>query len=371
MRYYFLTGLISFAVTVLLIPLAIKIAKKTRTVAIPRRRDMHTRPIPYLGGLAMLCGVVAAIFFGSFYPYFKGVYQSELSPWILVIAAVFISVLGAIDDRFELDWYIKLLGQIAVGLFLASSGYELLALPLGGITVGSSSLTIIVTVFVIVFTLNAINFIDGLNGLAAGVVGIGGSAFFFYTYFLSVQYGFVTYASLAGIIMCAMIGACAGYWLFNFRKRAKIFMGDSGSLLLGLLFSCATITVTGQIDPGTVSNKQVLPVFLPIAFPVIVLLFPVSDAIISAIRRLWSGKSPFHPDSKHIHHKMVTLYKTQKKAVLAMYLWTFIFSYGFLLYIPLKFKIALCAHILLIILGALLTYKNITAADKNLLHKVK
>jgi UDP-GlcNAc:undecaprenyl-phosphate GlcNAc-1-phosphate transferase len=205
----------------------------------------------------------------------------------------------------------------------------LITLPVAGLTIVSSRLSLIVTVLVVVATINAINFIDGLDGLAAGIVAIGCAAFFSYSYLLSSQTGAATYASLAALILALTVGACVGFLPHNLNP-ARIFMGDSGSMLLGLLVAAAIIAVTGQIDPGAadVTRRQALGAFVPIILPFAILALPLLDMLMAVARRMRAGQSPFQADRMHLHHRLLRLGHTQRRAVAVMYLWTAVLAFG-------------------------------------------
>lgn len=190
----------------------------------------------------------------------------------------------------------------------------------------SPAVSLFVTVLVVVIAMNAVNFVDGLDGLAAGMIAIGGSAFFLYTYLLTVQSSASDYSDLATLIMAALVGICVGFLPHNFH-RARIFMGDSGSMVLGLIIAAAGIVVTGNIDPA-VPSAAAFPAFIPLLLPVAVLLLPLLDMTMAVLRRLAQGHSPFHPDRLHLHHRMLALGHSHRRAVLILYVWTAVFAFG-------------------------------------------
>ncbi len=168
---------------------------------------------------------------------------------------------------------------------------------------------------------------DGLDGLAAGLIGIGGTGFFVYTYLLTRVSSPENFSSLATAIMAALVGVCIGFLPHNFHP-ARIFMGDSGAMLLGLTVAAAAIVVTGKIDPNRISPGQAAPVFLPIVLPLAVLALPLLDMLLAVVRRLRAGHSPFHADRMHLHHRLLDLGHSHRGAVTIMYLWTAVFSFG-------------------------------------------
>ena len=194
MRVYLLVMLVAAAVTYLTTPLARWLALRSGAITAVRDRDVHEVPIPRMGGVAMLLGMAAALVLASQMPFLAGEFTGALTAWAILGGAALVCLLGAADDIWELDWVTKLVGQVlAAGLMAGVGHVQLLALPLGegGGLIGSGWLSLAATVFVIVVAINAVNFVDGLDGLAAGLIAIGGSAFFMYTY-LPVSYTHLT-----------------------------------------------------------------------------------------------------------------------------------------------------------------------------------
>jgi UDP-GlcNAc:undecaprenyl-phosphate GlcNAc-1-phosphate transferase len=190
--------------------------------------------------------------------------------------------------------------------------------------------------------MNAVNFIDGLDGLVAGVVLIGTSVFFVYSYLLAQQTSPTNYFNLASLISAIVIGVCLGFLPLNWHK-AKIFMGDSGAMLLGLLMATSALAVTGQIDPGAVSSEVLAPAFLPLVLPLAILMLPLLDLTLAVLRRIRAGKSPFSADRKHIHHKLQDFGHSHTGSVMVFYLWTAVISLSALalLFIPAELVFAL------------------------------
>ncbi|MDR1826035.1 MAG: undecaprenyl/decaprenyl-phosphate alpha-N-acetylglucosaminyl 1-phosphate transferase [Bifidobacteriaceae bacterium] len=329
MKVYALLALLSCVVTVLLVPLVRRLAIATHAMTKVRARDIHTTPTPRLGGLAMAFGVGVALFVASFIPFLRPVFQDSNAVWGVALAALFVTLLGAVDDWYELSWPTKLAGQVLAAGFLAWKGVQLVTFPIAGLTIPSARLSLIATIVVVVAAINAINFTDGLDGLAAGLMAIGCGAFFIYSYLLTRQSNSESYASLASLILAVTVGACFGFLRYNWHP-AKIFMGDSGSMLLGMLFAAAIIAVTGQTDPGlsAISQRQAFGAVLPILLPFAVLALPLLDMVLAVGRRMAKGLSPFHADKMHLHHRLLRLGHTQRRAVAIMYLWTAIPAFG-------------------------------------------
>ncbi|MDR1188907.1 MAG: undecaprenyl/decaprenyl-phosphate alpha-N-acetylglucosaminyl 1-phosphate transferase [Bifidobacteriaceae bacterium] len=330
MRIYLILGAIAAVATALMVPLVRRLAVASHAITPVRGRDVHTVPTPRLGGLAMLVGVTVGLLTASQVPFLKPVFADpNAGPWEVLVAAAFVCLLGALDDWFDLSWPTKLAGQVLAAGFLALAGVQLITLPVAGLTIMSSWSSLIVTILVVVATINAINFVDGLDGLAAGMVAIGCTAFFLYSYLISRESGGPNYATLAALILALTVGACLGFLPYNLNP-ARIFMGDSGSMLLGLLFAAATINVTGQIDPGatTITQRQAFGAFLPMILPFAVLALPLLDMLMAVTRRMRAGQSPFRADRMHLHHRLLRLGHTQRRAVAIMYMWTAVLAFG-------------------------------------------
>jgi UDP-GlcNAc:undecaprenyl-phosphate GlcNAc-1-phosphate transferase len=192
-------------------------------------------------------------------------------------------------------------------------------------TLGGSQ-SALLTVIIIVTTVNAVNFVDGLDGLAAGVVGIGAAAFFSFSVLLIFVNGQAIFTT-AAMLTAALTGVCLGFLPHNFWP-ARMFMGDSGSMLIGLMLSCSAISLTGQfsannIDTGIAGAKaSLLPEVLPLVLPFAVLVVPFLDLLLAVVRRTRAGRSPMAPDKKHLHHRLLEIGHSQRRAVLVMYLWT-------------------------------------------------
>ena len=356
MTLFVLLALVSAVVTFGLSIVVWKISLKYRLYPKIRERDVHTNPTPRLGGVAMFFGIVAA--FGVAYAV-----ASQFAPLQLVFsnmgqvlailgAALLIVLIGVADDIWDLDWMTKLAGQFIVAGLVAWQGVQIYSLPIGGITVGSSWMSILITVFTIVLVMNAINFIDGLDGLVAGVALIANGVFFLYTYLLSVQTSPSNYFNLASLIAAVVVGACAGFLPLNWHK-AKLFMGDAGALLIGLLMATSAISVTGMLDPATVGSQQLLPAFIPVILPFAVLIIPLLDFALAVFRRIRAGQSPFAADRKHLHHRLLDMGHSTLQAVWIFYGWTAVASIGCLLYfvLPLYTPIPAGAALVFILVG--------------------
>src|SRR3954462_5735504 len=250
MREYLLVFLVAATATYLLTVIAREIALRTGAVAKVRDRDVHAVPIPYLGGLAMLGGLVAAYAVARQLPFL-----SHSGPFvfrdagIVLIAGALICAVGVLDDLFELDALTKLGGQVLAAGFLIAFGIQYVFLPsqAGTQVALDPAQGALLTGFVVVATVNAVNFVDGLDGLAAGVVGIGAVAFFLFCYQLA-NINNVSLATTGALLSASLAGACAGFLPHNFHP-ARLFMGDSGSMLIGMVRPASSAPLPGQFPP--------------------------------------------------------------------------------------------------------------------------
>lgn len=335
MILYALIAAATAVITFVLSLIVYKLALRYKLYPGIRERDVHTRPTPRLGGVAMFGGVVAA--FGLAYlisrvtPFFEQTFNPPGSILAILGASLLIVVIGIADDIWDLDWMIKLAGQFMAAGLIAWLGVQIYSLPIGGLTVGSSWMSAALAVFAIVLVMNAVNFIDGLDGLVAGVALIANGVFLVYGYLLVRDLGQSTYFNLSLLISAVLVGACAGFLPLNWHP-AKMFMGDAGALLVGLLMATSAVAITGQIDPsalnadptggGGVGRSQLLGAFIPIILPFAILVVPLLDFALAVFRRLRAGKSPFSADRMHLHHRLLDMGHTHLHAVLIFYAWT-------------------------------------------------
>ena len=238
----------------------------------------------------------------------------------IFLAATAIVLLGMADDRFELDALTKLAGQVFTAGILLLYGIQILWLPINGVITLPPSIGQLVTVLIVLVVINAVNFIDGMDGLAAGIVAIAGIAFFAFAYLLAVDYGF-SRAGAPSLITAVLVGICLGFLPHNIPP-ARIFMGDSGSMFLGLVLAAAAITLMGQIDANAVFSENIGPAALPLLLPFAVLAIPLFDFLSAVFRRIRRGRSPFAPDKEHLHHKLMSWGNTQERTSVILYFLT-------------------------------------------------
>lgn len=321
MRVYSIVLLTAFAVSIVLTPVVRRVALALNVVTPLRERDVHAYPVPRLGGLAMTGGIVVAMTLANSLPFLRPVYEASPTLWSVLAGVVAITILGAVDDVWELDWLAKLTGQVLITGGMALGGVQLINIPLFGVTIGSSRLSILLSVFILVSIINAVNFVDGLDGLAAGVMAIGSLGFFVYSYTLSTLMGAGSYATAASVVTVVLAGASLGFLWYNFHP-ASIFMGDSGAMVLGLMLGSATIIVTGQVNPAILSEQSAITPWVPLILPAAVLIIPLADLLITPLGRLVRGQSPVSADRSHLHHRLLGQGHSHRGVVLIMYGWT-------------------------------------------------
>jgi len=332
MREYLLVFLVAGTVTYLLTVIAREIALRTGAVAVVRDRDVHTEPIPYLGGIAMLGGLTAAYLVARELPFLS---RSEgfvfRDAGVVLGAGALVCAVGVIDDIFDIDALTKLGGQVLAAALLVAFDVRFYYFP--GFD-GSSQFILdsaqgaLLSVVIVIATINAVNFVDGLDGLAAGVVGIGAVAFFLFCYFLS-SVNELTLATTGALLTASLAGACAGFLPHNFHP-ARLFMGDSGSMLIGLVLSASALTVTGQFAGNEIDSdgNSIFVTVLPVLLPASLLMVPVADLVLAVVRRTRAGRSPFAPDKQHLHHRLLEIGHSQRRAVYIMWMWAALVAGG-------------------------------------------
>jgi UDP-GlcNAc:undecaprenyl-phosphate/decaprenyl-phosphate GlcNAc-1-phosphate transferase len=334
MREYLLVLLVTAAVTFLLTPLVRRVAVATRAIHAPRARDTHTKPTPLLGGLAMYGGLVAGLIVASRLTSLQDPFQAAGSRTAagLLLAGALVVVVGFIDDRWGLSAISKLAGQVAAAGILVWSGQSLpwLPMPSGGVFSLEPDLSVTLTIGLVVVTINAINFIDGLDGLAAGIVAVAALSFLVYSYTLIRTIGSPA-LSLPAVSSALLAGMCLGFLPHNFHP-ARIFMGDIGAGLLGLMLAYGPISSTASLDPALLTNYSTnhtldrFPTFLPLLVPAAIFVIPYADLMFAIIRRTRAGQPLMAADRQHLHHRVLNIGHSYRQSVLIMYLWAALFS---------------------------------------------
>lgn len=329
MREYLLVLLVAAGVTYVGASLARRLAFRYNAVALVRDRDVHTKPVPYFGGLAMLAGFTGALILATNLPWLGRFELVQRDAWAVLAAAAVICGVGIVDDLYELGALAKLSGQIMAAGIVVVSGVKFYWIPLPDRIIALDNVTsIAVAVFAILVCVNAINFMDGLDGLAAGVVAIGAGAFGLYGYLLSYESELVR-ATTSSLIAVAVVGICVGFLPHN-AHPARMFMGDSGSMLLGFLLATSMISLTGQVDPSRLASAEgsLLSAYLPLILPFAAMALPFFDLVSAYIRRTVAGRLWFEADKQHLHHRMLQLGHSHGRAVALLWLWSAVIAFG-------------------------------------------
>lgn len=336
---YVLVGIVAAVISFVGSQVLLKLSHRFKIYPGIRDRDVHSTPTPRLGGVAIVVGLGAALVVAAFMPVFDEVFVNPMPVIGIGIAIILMAFVGIIDDLIDLNWLVKLGAQLIAAGVLAWSGVQIVSLPFGVIALLSPTMSLVLTVFAVVLVMNAINFIDGLDGLVAGVTLIAGSVFFIYSHYLATGPGQTSYFNLATLLTAALCGALIGFLPVNWHP-AKMFMGDSGALVIGLVLAASTISVTGQVDPTRIDPGQLVPAFIPLALPLAVLVVPLVDFVLAVTRRILNGRSPFSADRKHLHHRLLDMGHTHFQAVLILYAWTIVVAVGALLFMFVEATVA-------------------------------
>ena len=327
---YAVIGVLAAAATCLAVPVTARLAVRIGAVAAAGGRGVHAHPTPAAGGAAMLVGVlvgwasalVALDDLGAELP--VGLEMAG----VLASAAVIFGV-GLVDDVRDVSPPAKVAGMIVAGVLLnfTGSSIDVFRVPFYDMILLSADLSTLATVLWVVGMANAVNLIDGLDGLAAGIVAIASGTFLLYALRL-IDVGVIDPAN-PGVMWAAIVcGVCIGFLPYNVHP-ARVFMGDGGALLLGLLMAASTISVGGR---STVEfSGQVFFFFAPLVIPLVILGVPVVDTGFAIIRRAVRRRGVSVPDKDHLHHRLMRLGHGHRRAVLILWLWTALLS-GFVLY---------------------------------------
>ncbi|MEU4578004.1 MraY family glycosyltransferase [Nonomuraea sp. NPDC023979] len=328
MREYLYLVLTAAVATYILVPLVRRFAVSIGAMPEVRERDVHATPTPRLGGLAMCAGLVTTLLIAARLDKSGAKLADSDFLYGLVISCVVIVALGFLDDWLGLGSLAKLCGQIAAGGVLSFFGIRLpwIPLPNGATYILDSTLSTIVTIGIVVAIINSLNFVDGLDGLAAGITTIAAAGVWLYSIMLS-QHLSGDRIQVTAIMSAILIGVCLGFLPHNFHP-ARIFMGDTGSMLLGLVLATSMVLVTSDIAPDAVAEVNRFPMVIPLVLPVALIAVPLIDLLSAVIRRTSHGKSPFAPDRGHLHHVILDSGHSHTRTVLILYAWAGIFTFG-------------------------------------------
>jgi len=310
--------------TFVVTPLVRRLVVRIGAIDQPSDRKVHPKAVPTMGGLAMYAGLLAGLGVSRFLPFFSEMNHGSAEPLAALVTCTAIVGLGAIDDKRGVSALAKLTAQVFIGGLLILLGVQVLYFwfgPSSGFVLVSSDLAVPLTILWLALVVNAVNLVDGLDGLAAGMVAIAASAFFVYMVRTESLFGD---ASAAALLSTITVGICVGFLPWNFHP-ARIFMGDSGSMLLGMLLTIATISGVAR-NPYKPTGGDLAVVAGAVMVPLLVLAIPFLDVTLAVIRRTWRGKGIGQADKEHIHHRLMDIGHSHRGAVLLMYLWSALIS---------------------------------------------
>ena len=316
---YLIVFLVAAGTTFALTPLVRRLVIRFGVIDAPSERKLHTVPTPTMGGLAMWAGFLVAIGVSRVLPFFEPMNATAVEPFAAVVACTLMVGLGVIDDRRGTSALAKLTAQIFIAGILILLGVQLafFVLPGEGLAVLGADEAVPLTILWVLAAANAINLVDGLDGLAAGMVAIAAATFFIY---MVRGADLSESASVAALLSAITVGVCLGFLPWNFHP-AKIFMGDTGSMLLGMLVAVATISGVG-LNPFPPERGDVAVLALPLLVPLLVLAIPFLDVVLAIVRRTRKGVGIMHADKEHIYHRLMDIGHGHRQTVLLMYLWS-------------------------------------------------
>ncbi|HAQ24178.1 MAG TPA: undecaprenyl/decaprenyl-phosphate alpha-N-acetylglucosaminyl 1-phosphate transferase [Acidimicrobiaceae bacterium] len=327
---HLLVGAVAAVATGLATPVVRRFAISSDLVVAPDERNVHTAPTPSLGGTAMLVGLLAGVLAAWLIGDFAEVFSVPTEMLGVVSAAVVICAVGVIDDVRPVSAPAKVAGMVLAGSVLSLAGVALVVLriPFLDVVLLSPDLSALLTVVWVVLLANAFNLIDGLDGLAAGIVAIAAATFFFYAIRLGDE-GLLFAGNPGSLLAILVIGICLGFLPHNVYP-ARIFMGDGGALLLGLLMAASTVSVGGRTEAAY--SGQSFFFFAPVFIPVVILGVPLFDLAFAVVRRAATpGLRVTAADKDHLHHRLLRLGHGHRRAVFILWAWSALLS-GFVLW---------------------------------------
>ena len=328
-KAYALVLVVTALSTLALTPLVRVLAFRIGAVVRPDERRVHERPTPTLGGLAMVGGLLVGMAVAWRLDALSEVFAGNTEPLGVVLAAVLMLSVGVLDDLREVSAPAKVAGIAVPATVLVLSGVSILVLriPFQGTFVLSPDWSYLLSVLWVIGMANAINLIDGLDGLAAGIVAIASGAFFLYTLRLT-DVGLLAEGNIGPLLAVTVLGMCLGFLPFNVHP-ARIFMGDGGALTLGLLLAASTMVVGGRTDQPF--SGQSFFFFAPLFIPLVILGVPILDTALAIVRRATRRTGVATADKDHLHHRLMRLGHGHRRSVLILWGWTALLS-GLVLY---------------------------------------
>jgi UDP-GlcNAc:undecaprenyl-phosphate GlcNAc-1-phosphate transferase len=290
-----------------------------------RRPDAGARSVPTLGGLAVLAGVLAALGLAGRLPAFADVTAATSEPLAVAVGAVIVALVGALDDLFDLSAWLKLAGQVGAAALVATLGVQLqyLWVPGLGVVALAPDLGLVLTVIALVATINVVNLVDGLDGLAAGLVTIGAVAFIVHVA-ATAPAAVPVVPSSALLVATVTAGAAVGFLPANWHP-ARVFLGDTGSMLLGLLLGAAAVAHVGRTAVPTSAD---FVASAPLLLPLVVLAVPFVDTALAIARRLLGDRPVTRADLGHLHHRLVAAGHPHRRAVLLLHAWSALVAFA-------------------------------------------
>jgi len=327
---HLIVGAVAALATAAATPVVRRFAVGSGLVVAPDERSVHTAPTPSLGGPSMLGGLLAGVLTAWIVGDFSEVFAAPTEMLGVVSAAVVICVVGVIDDVRPVSPPAKVAGMVLAGSVLSLTGVSLVVLriPFLDVVLLSPDLSALLTVVWVVLLVNALNLIDGLDGLAAGIVAIAAATFFLYALRLGDE-GLLFEGNPGSMLAVIVVGICVGFLPQNVHP-ARIFMGDGGALLLGLLMAASTVSVGGRTEAAF--SGQSFFFFAPVFIPVVILGVPLFDLAFAVVRRAATpGVRITAADKDHLHHRLLRLGHGHRRAVLILWGWSALLS-GFVLW---------------------------------------
>ena len=327
---YLVVGGAAAVATGLATPLARQFAERSGLLTSPDDRDVHDSPTPSIGGPAMLVGLLAGALVAWLIGDFDAVFATRSEMLGVLVAATMMCAVGVVDDIRPVSAPAKLAGMVLAGSTLSLVGVSLVVLriPFVDVVLLSPDLSALATVLWVVLLANALNLIDGLDGLATGIVAIAATTFVLYAVRLGNE-GVLFEGNPGALIAVLVAGICVGFLPHNVHP-ARIFMGDGGALMLGLLMAASTVSVGGRTDAAY--SGQSFFFFAPLVIPLVILGVPLFDMLFAVVRRVATpGLSVTVADKDHLHHRLLRLGHGHWRAVLILWAWTALLS-GFVLW---------------------------------------
>ena len=317
LRHFLFLGVVAFIVTLACVPLAKRAAERLGAIDYPNARRVNTDPIPRMGGVAMCAGIAVALLIelaGEYMLGWAGFYvdqmRTDVNHAVCMGGLLIVAIVGAIDDVKHIRALAKLVGQIIGASVIAASGLllEVIVNPITGEFIHFGWLAYPLTIFYLVAFMNVINLVDGLDGLAAGIVAIAA----FWLFVIAFGKGLVETAMLSIVLL----GVTIGFLRYN-HHPASIFMGDSGSLMLGGMLGVISLL-------GVVRS----PTFVVLAVPLVIAAIPILDTAAAIVRRLVRHQSIMQPDKGHLHHALLGQGFSMRKSVAIIHAWTAFLGLG-------------------------------------------